>query len=699
MPLLSRRLLSCLSLLLVVGLLVFGLSACAGKAPPAEPVTLRYSIVANAEVVGTLVGVSDASSVEVDYHVDDNGRGPKHHESLVIGDHGIPLSWKIAGTSLMGGPVAEDYRWEQGVARWTSQADAGERDAKAPLLYVVNDGSPWAIGVYARALLRAPELRLEALPGGQLQLERLQDEQVGSGDAAITATIYRLTGVDLQPVYLMLDAQQQLFAVLPGSLMSGALVVREGYESHAEQFQSLVSRLGMQRAEQLQQRLAHRSDAPVLIRNVHVFDPVAATRGPRVSVTIEGGRITAITPDAGAPAGASVAAAGNVRGYDGEGGTLVPGLHDMHSHSTLDSGLWYLAAGVTATRDMGNDNAFLIDLMTRIDTGTVAGPRIVRNGFLEGRSPYSARTGVVADSLEEALDAVRWYAANGYWQIKIYNSLNPDWVKPVAAEAHRLGMGVTGHVPAFSSPDRVIHDGYDEIAHLNQLMLGWLLEPQEDTRTPLRLTGMARAAGLDLSLSPKVQATIALMKQHDTALDTTAVILELLMLSRAGEMSPGGEYFLDHMPIGYQRYRKRTYVSDLTAQGDQDYRLSVDRMLATIKLLHDNGLRLLPGTDDGTGFTLHRELELYAKSGIPAGEVLRIATLGMARYMGQDKDLGSIEVGKQADFFLVAGDPTQDINAVRKARLVSKGDAIYFPSEIYEALGVRPFTEAPRPLP
>jgi imidazolonepropionase-like amidohydrolase len=696
MPSLSRRLQSCLCLLLLVGL-----SACARQDAPAEPVTLRFSVVANAEVVGSLVGVTDASRVEVDYRVDDNGRGPKHHESIVIGDQGIPLSWKIDGTSLMGGPVAEDYRWDQGVARWTSQADAGERKAPVPALYVVNDGSPWAIGVYARALLQAPGLRLDAVPGGRLQLERLQDEAVGSGDALVTTTVYRLTGVDLQPVYLLLDAQQQLFAVLPGSLMSGALVVREGYESHGEQFQALVSRLGMERAEQLQQQLAHRSDGPVTIRNVHVFDPVTATRGPRVTVTLDGGRIAAITPYPGAPPD-TVPAGGDsttgLRGYDGEGGTLVPGLHDMHSHSTLDSGLWYLAAGVTATRDMGNDNAFLMDLMTRIDAGTVAGPRIVRNGFLEGRSPYSARTGIVADTLDEALEAVRWYAANDYWQIKIYNSLNPDWVKPVAAEAHRLGMGVTGHVPAFSSPDRVIGDGYDEIAHLNQLMLGWLLEPQEDTRTPLRLTGMARAAGLDLALSPKVQATIALMKQHDTALDTTAVILELLMLSRAGDMSPGGEYFLDHMPIGYQRYRKRTYVSDLTEQGDKDYHLSVERMLATIKLLHDNGLRLLPGTDDGTGFTLHRELELYAKSGIPAGEVLRIATLDMARYMGQDKTLGSIDVGKQADFFLVAGDPTRDINAVRKARLVSKGDAIYFPSEIYEALGVRPFADAPRPL-
>src|SRR5690606_31567428 len=101
----------------------------------------------------------------------------------------------------------------------------------------------------------------------------------------------------------------------------------------------------------------------------------------------------------------------------GEGGTLVPGLHDMHAHNSLDSGLWYLAAGVTSTRDMGNDNDFLMRLIPRIENGELAGPRIVRNGFLEGRSPYSARNGFVAESLDEALESVRWYANNGYWQI------------------------------------------------------------------------------------------------------------------------------------------------------------------------------------------------------------------------------------------------------------------------------------------
>src|SRR5690606_36817828 len=154
----------------------------------------------------------------------------------------------------------------------------------------------------------------------------------------------------------------------------------------------------------------------------------------------------------------------------------------------------------------------------------LAGPRMIRNGFLEGRSPYSARNGVVADSLEDALQAVRDYAASkDFWQIKIYNSMNPDWVAPIASEEHALGMGVTGYVRAFTTPDRRIEAGYDGIAHFNRLALGWVLEDGEDTRTPLGLSAMARLATLDLDKSPRVAHTLALMKEPNTALDTTAV--------------------------------------------------------------------------------------------------------------------------------------------------------------------------------
>ena len=657
-----------------------------GGAPNAFAATERLSILSNGEKVGTITVDGAGDRATVDYRVDNNGRGPKHREELVFSAAGIPVAWTIKGTSLMGGTVDERYRWSGGRAQWTSQADQGAVAAKQPPLYVVNDDSPYALWVYARAALAQPGHSIAVLPSGRISLEKLRTLTVGEGQAAAEVTAWRLTGVQLNPSYLLLDKDGRLFALFGPS--ADGTTIREGYEAAVPLLGRLGAELETERAVRLQQKLAHRFDAPVRIRNVRVFDPASGTLSPPSSVVMMRDTITQVIADDRLPAPDDQVV------IDGEGGTLYPGLHDMHSHATLPSGLLYLAAGVTATRDMGNDNGFLQDLLSKIDAGEVAWPRIVPNGFIEGRSPYSARFGFIPGSVDEALKNVRWYADRGYAEIKIYNSMNPDWVKPIAAEAHRLGLRVTGHVPAFDTPDRVIEDGYDSIAHINQLMLGWILRPDEDSRTPLRLTAMARAGSLDLA-SDRVRKTVGLMQRRGIALDTTAVILEQLMMSRAGQVPIGQEDFLSHMPIGFQRYRKRSFVT-IANQAEADaYRSGYAKMLETIGMLHKAGIRLLPGTDDATGFSVQREVELYVKAGLTPAEALRAATLGAEEFLGRADRLGSIARGKLADFVLVPGDPTRDIAAIRRPRMVVKGGVIYFPAEIYTALGIAPFTTAP----
>ncbi len=649
----------------------------------------KLSIIQGATTIGTISAAIVGTVTNVDYAVTENGRGPKHHETIRVGPNLIPDEWTVSGTSLMGGSVSEKYSWQSGRATWTSQADHGDVPAVTPPLYVVNDDSPWALFVYARALLKTSNHTLDVVPGGTMRLTQVRDLIVGAGKNAVPVTIYRIDGAKLGSDYVMLDRSRRLFA----SFGEGALTVRQGHEKDADLISKISHDLGFELAREEQRKLRHQFDAPVRIRNVRIFDPRSGNLSAPATVVVTRGRIAEVLP----LAEASSEPADEVL-VDGAGGTLVPGLHDMHSHSTLQSGLFYLAAGVTSTRDMGNDNSFLLSLITQINSGEIAGPRITPNGFLEGKSPYSARTGFVAESIAEALGDVRWYADRGYFQIKIYNSMNPDWVKPIADEAHHLGMTVTGHIPAFDTPDRAIRDGYDEITHINQLMLGWLLKPGEDTRTPLRLTAMARAATLDLSSAP-VQTTLNLMKANHIAHDPTAVILERLMLSRAGTVQPGDTAYLDHMPIAYQRYRRRTFVPINNPAEDDAYRAAFRKVIDTLRMLHENGIRLLPGTDDGTGFTLHRELELYAKAGMTPAEVLRAGTLLPEEYLGHSDELGTIERGKIADFLLLAGDPTKDIAAIELPRMVSKGDAIYFPSEIYQALSIQPFTSPPTVRP
>jgi hypothetical protein len=637
----------------------------------------RLVVISNNEVVGHLEVSRSGNNVSIDYAVDNNGRGPKAKETVKLDERGFPLHWEIKGSSLFGAAVDEQYSWQEGNASWRSQADHGLVAAGEPGIYVGGDASPWALEMYARVLMQAPGNTLSVLPSGQMQLSTLETLQLG--EPAQSITIYQLSGIQLEPQLLALDAGGFLFASFGG----GGGLIREGFEAELPELNEWARVHELERVRQLRNELAHEWPQPVRYRNVRVFDSFTQTLGEPASVLVANGRIAAIEAPGAGDAATEVI-------VDGEGGTLLPGLFDMHAHNSMDSGLFYIASGVTSTRDMGNDNDLLAEIRRANDAGELVGPRITPNGLIEARSPYSARIGIVADSLDEALEAVRWYAENGYFEIKTYNSMNPEWVAPLYEEARRLGLGMTGHVPAFMHPDQLIETGYDSIAHINQLMLGWLLTPEEDTRTTLRLTGLKRAATLSLD-DPRVQHTVALMKQHGTSLDTTAVILERLMLSRAGEVNPGDQAYLSHMPIGYQRYRKRTFVPLDQPTDDAEYHAAFDTLLGVVQTLYRNGIRLLPGTDDETGFTLLRELELYVKAGIPESVVLGMASYGSAGYLGQTGELGNIAPGQYADFFLVPGNPLEDISAVREIRLVSRGGVVYFPEEIYRALSIQPF--------
>jgi hypothetical protein len=645
----------------------------------------RFSVVANGETVGHVIVARTARQVDIDYAVLENGRGPKHKERLVLGADGIPAAWTIEGTSLMGAQVNERLAWHDGIESWSSQADEGEVHTAAAKLYIANDASPWALGLYASILRHQPGGTLDVLPSGRLAARSVRRLAPGAVGLKGPLEAYVLTGVELTPQFLLLDADGRLFAVLSG----GSLVVREGFEPQFEALRDLEESLTAELLTAMQRQVAHSYDVPIRIRNVRIFDPDSQHAGEPGSLVFYRGMITTVETEApGTPPPADEVV------LDGQGGTLIAGLHDMHSHNSLWSGAFYLAAGVTTTRDMGNYNSFLQGLMKRLDAGELPGPHIIPSGFIEGRSPYSARTGVIPETLAEGLRDVHWYADRGYIQIKIYNSMNPEWVKPLAAEAHALGLRVVGHIPAFTTPDRMIEDGYDEVTHINQLMLGWLIKPGEDTRTPLRLTAMGRAADLDLASAP-VRHTVELMKSHHTGLDTTAVILERLMLSRAGQVQEGDAPYLAHVPIGYQRYRKRSFIPFKDEADKARYEQAFAKLMETLTMLHREGIPLWPGTDDTTGFTVHRELELYARLGMTPGEVLRIATLDCDRYLKREQRYGSLERGKRADFFLVPGDPARNVSAVREIRMVVKDGVIYYPKELYQALGITPFADPP----
>jgi len=646
--------------------------------------TESFVVIIGEKTVGHLKTDTQGRQTTIDFDFKNNGRGPTIVETIAIDPSGLPTAWTITGTTTFGSKVNERFALTGIRATWTDPAGTGSASLTEPSLYVAQGASPWALGLYARALLKDADRRLPALPSGSLRLDEGDPLTVSGARGQLRLTSYALTGINLTPDYILLDDRSDLFAYITPDFV----IVRQGYEAEEKRLRTLAAKMSTDNYVRIEKEVAHRYSAPVRIRNVRLFDPSTGTLTEPRAVVVSGKKIAAVEALDSPVTPREVT-------IDGAGGTLVPGMYEMHGHLAQDDALLNLMAGITSVRDMGNDNAVLDDLAARIDSGAIGGPRVTRSGFVEGRSPFNANNGIVVDSESAAIDAVRWYAARGYWQIKVYNSMNPAWVPAIVKEAHRLGLRVAGHVPAFSDANAMIEAGYDEITHINQFMLGWVLKPGEDTRTLLRLTALRRLQDLDLDVAD-VQRTINLIVSRKVAIDPTLGIHEALTENRDGHTPPGAADYLDHMPIGYQRSAKKAMTDTSGPGDDQAYRDAFQKILATVKMLHDRGVFIVMGTDLGGSFTFHRELELYQRAGMTAPEILARATLDMARYLGQDQTLGSIEKGKLADFFLVPGDPSRDLKAIKTISMVVKDGVVYFPSEVYPKFGITPFVEPPR---
>ena len=654
----------------------------AEAAPVAEPATGTWTVRLFETTIGQMVATAEGNEITVDYEYRNNGRGPTLASKIELGEDGLPVSWSVEGATTFGNRISETFCIADGLATWADTTGPGSTPITEPSIYIPQNATPYALSVYAKALLADEDHKLPAWPAGELSLDELEPVTVDGEGGAVAATAYALVGDDVDPTYFLAEDDGDLFALISPRFV----IVREGYEGAEQQLKDLAARLSTERLEAIQAATAHRYDAPLAITNVHVFDPHSKALTGLTTVTVADGTITAV--------GSEITAEGAYV-VDGQGGTLVPGLIDMHGHVGQDAALKNIAAGVTLIRDMGNDNAVLSELIAKIDAGKLAGPRMVRSGFIEGKSPFSSNNGILVNSEEEAVAAVDWYADQGdFWQIKVYNSMNPAWVPAVVKRAHERGLRVTGHVPAFTDANHMIEAGYDEMTHINQVMLGWVLAQGEDTRTLLRLTALQRLPGLDLD-GPAVKHTIDLMAQKGIAIDPTYAIHEALLLSRNGEVQAGMADYVDHMPVAVQRQARAAWSAIGSPEEDAAYKGAFDQITGTIQRMKDAGIFIVFGTDLGGALTLHRELELYQNVGFTPAEILARATLEEADYMGLGDELGSIEPGKKADFLLVPGNPVEDLKAIKTIRLVSKGDTVYFPSEIYPYFGIRPFADIP----
>ncbi|MBC7791907.1 MAG: amidohydrolase family protein [Anaerolineae bacterium] len=532
--------------------------------------------------------------------------------------------------------------------------------------------------MFARALLKSTGGKLQLLPAGEARIEKVGGITVSSAGQSLIVTQYAIHGLGFTPQRLWLDPDGAFFAA--GS--NWAMTIRKGWESAQAEIVKAQDAADAARASDLAKRLARAPKTALVFKNANLFDSETGRLRPRTTVVVSGNRIIAVGPEASTPIpeGAEV--------VDATGKILVPGLWDMHVHIGDDDGLFQIAAGVTTVRDLANDTDELLARRRKFDSGSLIGPRVILAGFMDGPGPFAGPTKVLVSTGKEARDAVANYASLGYEQIKVYSSIKPELVPHIVDEAHKRGLRVSGHIPAYMTADSAVKLGFDEIQHANMLFLNFWGDSIKDTRTPLRFTAVGeRAALLDLN-SARVQSFIRLLKDRKVVVDPTVNIFEGMFTGRKGVVDPGYAMIADRMP---PQVRRGFLGGGLPVpEGlDQRYRDAFAAMLKLVKMMYDAGITIVPGTDAFSGFALHRELELYARAGIPGNEVLRIATIIPARVTKREKQLGSIAPGKLADLVLIDGNPVDRISDIRKAVLVVKNGVVYEPAALYEAVGVR----------
>jgi imidazolonepropionase-like amidohydrolase len=603
------------------------------------------------------------------------GKSTEIEAGTRLGPDGMVAALDVRGFTVSG-DAAESFRVADRTATWKSQVDAGSAPYASPAFYVP-EGGPFSSSVLAGALLAAPGHSLPLLPGGRATIERLGDAVVGTGEHRVRLVCWGITGLGLSPAPVWTTEAGRYWGEV-----SAISLLPAGYEDALDALTRAQDDALAARSPAIAHALSKAPTTPVAFTHVRAF-----VGGMHFSddqtIVVDRGTITAVGPSltTSVPAHAQI--------VDGRGRTLVPGLWDSHMHVGDDaSGPLLLALGITSARDPGNDDELTLARARRRAAGDLLMPRVYPSSLIDGKAPETAQVANVATTLDEALALVRRARDNGFTAIKIYGSFPAAWVAPTAAEAHRLGLHVHGHVPAGMRPGAAIEAGYDEITHINFVMMEAMPDDVVNTSNGMnRFVGTGRHARMvDLEADP-IRSLIALMRARHVAADPTLVVFESILVPENGDLSPAYAPFTGTLPPATERgFREGGFAvpEDLSRA---DFRASFAKLQALTAALHRAGVRVVAGTD-GSGLELVRELELYVQAGFTNEEALAAATIEAARNVGVAERTGSIGVGKAADLVLVEGDPSQDIGALRNTRLVMMDGRLMDADALRKAAGI-----------
>jgi imidazolonepropionase-like amidohydrolase len=344
-----------------------------------------------------------------------------------------------------------------------------------------------------------------------------------------------------------------------------------------------------------------------------------------------------------------VVAAGAVRAPDGaeriplNGKTVIPGLINSHGHvSDVARELHvYAAYGVTTVVSLGGEQG--PHLAARAEQGAAPLDRsriFVAGAVVTGRTPEEVRK-QVAENAALNVDVIKIRVDDNLGTAK---KMTPEVYRAVIAEAHARGLRVAAHVFYLEDAKGLLDAGVDLIAH------------------------SVRDTDVDA-------ATVAAFKGRNVCLVPTLMREVSTFVYESTPPFFSDPQFLKHADATQvARFRDRKEQESIRASASaQRYKAGLEVALRNLKKLSDAGVGIAMGTDSGTGlpgrfvgyFEL-MELEMMVKAGLTPRQVLTAATRDAARCLHLDRELGTLEPGKWADFVVLNGDPLTDISNVRK---------------------------------
>jgi len=618
-----------------------------------------YPVLNHDRPAGSMVVVRHGDSVTVRWIFTDRNRGTRLETRYVLRDGHIVFSENrpILADDRSGEPTSRLEVVGDSIRRWTPARTTTE--AYHADLYYGSTFTPFEEVALARFLLHRPDhtTKLAGPTSSAMRLDVVKETSIQTShgkERARLVALYR--GTTDTPEMVWLDGNDELLATEVGWFIT----VKPGVEAALPALRKIETEFRDAKAEAMNRRLLKATSGTIAIVHGDVFDSERGAVRPRSTVVVRGDRIVAVGPDdsVSVPSGATV--------IDAAGKTVMPGLWEMHNHMQLFSeslgSPMQLSYGITTARDLASDIDVATSQRDRAERGLIAAPHTILAGFMEGPGKWAGPTATIVRTEDDARRWVAAYDSMGYKQIKVYNLVHPDLIPTIVAEAHRRGMRVSGHIPRGLSVPAAIELGFDEVNHAAFLFSTFYQDSlYMPTMRAYSLVATTVAPNIDVD-GAAMTALIADLKRHNTVIDGTFSVWVIGAGTGVAQAVGGG------LPSNVQK-------------ADSNY-------MRLLRRLYDGGVTLVAGTDAFGSSSYNTELELYEKAGIPAPAVLQIATIGSARVIKQDRDYGSLSVGKVADIIVVGGKPAEHVADLRKVEQVLRAGRLYDVHDLKVATGL-----------